>query len=300
MVLFVPVNAEVRVFLYASHKTYWLFLMKLLQSWEVDVSHAISVPDMRRFFRLVKAAPSRVLLIDYDGTIAPFNADRSQAIPYPAVPPLLDQIVTRCGTRVVVLTGGSAFRIPSLLGLVPAPETWGAYGLERLYPDGRYAAAEITDKDFDALAKAEDLLNEQRLGEHLEVGPGGVAVHWRGLKQKEALEIRTQAYGILSPLAAGNGLVIAEFDGGMELRVASASAGDAMRSILLETEANTPIAYLGDDTPDEDAFCVLNGRGLTGLVRQTYRLTAANFWLRPPDDLIGFLTAWIEACGAGA
>jgi len=255
---------------------------------------------MRPFFRLVAAASRRVLLIDYDGTIAPFNAERSQAIPYRAVPPLLDQIDTRCGTRLVVLTGGSAFRIPALLGLDPAPETWGAYGLERLYPDGRYAAAEITDKDFDALATAEAFLNEQQLGKYLEIGPGGVAVHWRGVKQKEALEIRTQAYRILNPLAAGNGLVIAEFDGGMELRVASASAGDAMRSILLETEANTPIAYLGDDTPDEDAFCVLNGRGLTAMVRQTYRVTAANFWLHPPDDLIGFLAAWIEACGGGA
>jgi trehalose 6-phosphate phosphatase len=261
------------------------------------MSHAVPERDTRPFFDLLSAASTRVLLIDYDGTIAPFRADRSRAIPYPGVPPLLDRINKYCGTRLIVLTGGSAVRIPSLLGLNPQPEIWGACGLERLYPNGRYEGAEITDRDLDALARAESSLNEEHLGEYVEIGPGGVAVHWRGMEPPEILEIRTNAYRILSPLAAGNGLVIADFDGGVELRVPSASAGDAIRSILLETDADTPVAYLGDDTPDEDAFRVLHNRGLTALVRPKYRFTAAELWLRPPGELVGFLKTWIYACG---
>lgn len=264
------------------------------------MSHAISVQDMRPFFQLVAAARRRVLVIDYDGTIAPFHANRSKAIPYPGVPHLLNQIMKRCETRLVVLTGGPAARIPKLLGLDPAPETWGAYGLERLYPDGRYQGVEITDADLDALAEAESSLSKSHLDQHLEIGPGGVAVHWRGLEPQDALEIRTKAYGILKSLAAGNGLVIADFDEGVQLRVASASPADAIRSILQESDAETPIAYLGDDTPDEDAFSVLSGRGLTALVRPKQRSSAAEFWLRPPGDLIGFLETWAHVCGAPA
>jgi len=266
---------------------------------EVDVSHAVSVRDIRPFFRRAAAATTRVLLIDYDGTIAPFRADRSQATPYSGVLPLLDRINQRCGTRLIVMTGGSAERIPSLLSLNPAPEIWGACGLERLYPDGRYVGAEITDKDLDALAKAESLLKQQRLTKYVEIGPGGIAVHWRGLEHFEEVDIRMKAHRILNPFA-GNGLVIADFDGGMELRVASASAGDAIRSILQDTNADTPIAYLGDDMPDEDGFRVLNGRGLTALVNQKHRFTAAEFWLRPPDELIGFLKTWIHKCRGAA
>ena len=261
------------------------------------MSHAVSVQDMRPFFRRVAAATKRVLLIDYDGTIAPFNADRARAVPHPGVPPLLNRIMKSCETRLVVLTGGSAARIPRLLNLDPAPETWGAYGLERIHSDGLYASVDIKDEDFDALAKAESILNEQHLGKYLEVSPGGVAVHWRGLESHEVLEIRTRAYRIMNSLASGNGLVIADFDGGVELRVPAASAADAIRSMLLETNVDSPIAYLGDDTPDEGAFRLLNGRGLTALVRQQYRFTAAEFWLRPPDDLVGFLKAWVYACG---
>jgi trehalose-6-phosphatase len=206
----------------------------------------------------------------------------------------------RCDTRLVVLTGGSAARIPSLLGLDPPPETWGAYGLERLFSNGRYQGVEITDGDLDALAEAESSLNKGRLGKYLEIHPGGVAVHWRGLEPGEVLEIQTKAYRILNPLAAGNGLVIAGFDGGVELRVPAASPGDAIRTILHEIDPDTPIAYLGDDTPDEDAFRLLKGRGLTALVRQKHRCSAAEFWLRPPADLIGFLEAWTYSCGAAA
>jgi trehalose-phosphatase len=168
--------------------------------------------------------------------------------------------------------------------------------LERIYPDGRYEGVEIADEAFDALAKVELFLNEQEVGKRVEISPAGVAIHWRGLKAQEVLDLRTKAYRIMTPLAAGHGLVIAEFDGGIEIRVPFASAGDAIRSILLDTEADTPIAYLGDDTPDEDAFRMLNGRGLTALVRHKHRFTAAEFWLRPPDELISFLETWIYAC----
>ena len=38
--------------------------------------------------------------------------------------------------------------------------------------------------------------------------------------------------------------------------------GDAMRTILAEMDADAPVAYLGDDQSDEDAFRALQGRGL--------------------------------------
>src|SRR5262245_33165941 len=267
------------------------------------MSHAIASTfdeRYRSFFDRAATAAHRVLMIDYDGTVAPFSADRERAFPYPVVPTLLSQIVRMGGTRLIMVTGGRADRIRPLLGLEPAPETWGAYGLERLYPDSRYQGVEIADEAFDALSNAELLLEEEGLVKHLDVSPGGVAIHWRGFTSQQILEVRTEAYRILNPLATESGLVIADFDGGVEIRLPAASSGDAVRSILSEIDQDVPIAYLGDDTPDEDAFRVLNGRGLTALVRLKYRYTAAQLWLRPPDDLIEFLNAWITACGGAS
>jgi trehalose-phosphatase len=267
------------------------------------MSHAIAgvATDNRYkdFLESAAEAAQRVLMIDYDGTVAPFATDRSRAFPYPRVPKLLDVVAKTCSTRVIIITGGPADRIGPLLGLRPSPETWGAYGLERLTADGRHQGVEIPDETFDALSQAEQLLKENGLEKSLEISPGAVAIHWRGFTAQEILEVRTKAYRILNPLAAHSGLVVADFDGGVEIRLASASTGDAVRSVLTEIDKDAAIAYLGDDTPDEDAFRILNGRGLTALVRPKYRFTAAQVWLRPPDDLVGFLNAWIAACGGG-
>ena len=42
----------------------------------------------------------------------------------------------------------------------------------------------------------------------------------------------------------------------------------------------------------------LQGRGLTVLVRRERRKTAAQAWLKPPEELLDFLVRWRDACRA--
>ena len=92
---------------------------------------------------------------------------------------------------------------------------------------------------------------------------------------------------------------VSPFDGGVELR-AGRNKGDAVRLILQSTAANAPVAYLGDDETDEDAFQALEGRGLGILVRSQLRRSAARVWLRPPGELRRFLAAWLRSLVHGA
>jgi trehalose 6-phosphate phosphatase len=242
-------------------------------------------------------ARDRVLLLDYDGTIAPFSAQRNRAFPYPTVPELLDCIMSTCHTRVLLISGRSAREIPPLLGLNPHPEIWGSYGIERLLTNGRYFVDHVSDDAQFALAEADACLQKEGLAQLVEVKPGAIAVHWRGLNPPQMELAKTVAYRVLSPLALRAHLLLAEFDGGVELREPMRSKADVVRLVLSEHSPDVPVAYLGDDTTDEDAFRVLNGRGLTVLVRSTYRFTAAQTWIRPPEELVQFLTDWVRACG---
>ncbi|MFB3916182.1 MAG: trehalose-phosphatase [Terriglobales bacterium] len=250
-----------------------------------------------QFFAQLHRAEDRVLLLDYDGTIAPFTVHRNRAYPYPTVAELLDCIMSTCRTRVALITGRAAREIPPLLGLNPAPEIWGSHGIERLCPDGRYCSVQVSKEVQHALAEADAWLEEEGLDRIVESKPGGVAVHWRGLSPARLEEVRTKAYRALLPLAGQADLLLAEFEGGIELRVRSRTKGDAVQAVLSEVEPGASIAYLGDDSTDEDAFRVLNDCGLTVLVRPTYRFTAAQAWLRPPDELVQFLSDWVRACG---
>jgi trehalose-phosphatase len=253
-----------------------------------------------RFLQDVAAAKQRVLILDYDGTIAPPCANRLRAIPYPGITALLHQILTRCSTRLIVTSGRAAHEVMSLLGMVPPPEIWGTYGAERVYADGRYEEIEVTQDALEVLLESETSLEREGLGHLLEVKLAAVAVHWRGLKPAEVLPIRAKAHRILEPLALHSGLVIADFEDGIEIRLRAANKGTAVYSLLSQLHPSVPVAYLGDGITDEDAFRVLNDRGLTVLVTSKPRFTAAQLSIKPPEELTAFLNAWVKACGVGS
>lgn len=245
----------------------------------------------------MKIASQRILIVDYDGTIAPFHSERHRATPYPKIPELLSWIMESCRTRLIVVSGRAAHEIPALLGIHPTPEIWGTHGIEKIHADGRYEEARVNDDALQILAQAEEQLDRQDLSDRMEFKLAGVALHWRGLPTTEVLKIRMKVYRILEPLANCSDFVLSEFEGGVELRLASANKGETLRDLLSETDDGIPVAYLGDDATDEEAFRVLNGRGLSVCVGSRPRFTAAQMWLKPPNELIRFLSQWITACG---
>ena len=80
------------------------------------------------FFRRVRDSNTCALLLDYDGTLAPFRVNRSTALPYPGVRELLDTIISAQHTRVVIISGRSIDDLVPLLGLQNLPEIWGSHG----------------------------------------------------------------------------------------------------------------------------------------------------------------------------
>src|SRR5437660_3793181 len=136
----------------------------------------------------VRRASSRALLLDYDGTLAPFTPDRTRAFPYREIPELVSQIM-RHQTRVVLISGRAATELVFLSGIHPHPEIWGSHGSERLYPDGTYEATAPPAKQRAGLQLADKSLLSVGLEPRMETKPGGIAVHWRGLSATERTAI---------------------------------------------------------------------------------------------------------------
>jgi trehalose 6-phosphate phosphatase len=264
---------------------------------ETIVSTAAVRVESGAFFPQLGVAWQRLLILDYDGTIAPFSVDRGQALPYAPVPEMLARIMRTCRTRLVLISGRTAREVVELLGLSPRPEVWGVHGLERLYPDGRREIAPLPEEAVRGLAEADALLESEGLDKYCELKAGATAVHWRGLQGAALEDVRAKAYRLLAPVACEANLLLTEFDGGLELRARACNKGHAVRTLLAECAPGIPVAYLGDDQTDEDAFAAVNGHGLSVLVRPEYRETSAQMWLKPPTELLKFLNDWIRACG---
>ena len=132
----------------------------------------------------------------------------------------------------------------------------------------------------------------------MEIKPGSIAVHWRGLSAEKRAHIEQKVRAQCAPIAGEAGLELLPFDGGIELRAPGRNKGDAVNTILAEAGEGAAAAYLGDDQTDENAFRAIKGRGLAVLVRSEPRDSLADIYLRPPDELVHFLRDWLSACGA--
>lgn len=270
--------------------------------------NAISEPELPPIVRStldrLPGCPTRVLLLDYDGTLAPFRPRRDEAVPYPGVREILRALIEDGRSRVAIITGRAIDHLLPLLDLEVPPEIWGNHGWEHRDRGGAYRCFPLSELASRGLEEAREQVAWMRVDAgdfdaRVEKKPAGVALHWRGLPEGESEELSAavgEAWSALEATRAGS-LSLKPFDGGLELRATGRSKGVVMETILGELATPHVAVYLGDDLTDEDAFRVLRGRGLGILVREEWRLTAAQAHLRPPGELLAFLRSWQEESG---
>lgn len=166
----------------------------------------------------LRGAPRSLLMLDYDGTLAPFHIDRFEATPYPGVE---ERLQTLCGlsrVRLVLVSGRSARELRDLLDPSIKTEIWGSHGREQLRSDGSYELFSLTPVQLSALDRVKKVISDLGFQETLEVKPSSVAIHWRSFRPAEQEQIRSSAKSAFSHLAQTGGLQLLPFDGGLELR----------------------------------------------------------------------------------
>ena len=256
------------------------------------------------FFRSLKEAPARVLLLDYDGTLAPFHVERDRAFPYEGCHEVVRAILLSGHTRLVVISGRGLLDLRRLLGVEPPPELWGTHGWERLERGGPHRLREVPRTASTALKRAREALSAPEFVDFVEVKPASLAVHRRGLSPPQGERLMALARAAWEPLAREAGLDLHTFEDGLELRIRGWNKGDAVRAVLDTEPTGTAVAYLGDDLTDEDAFRALADLAAAGrvsalsvLVGEEPRPSCAAIRLRPSHEVLAFLRRWFGVMG---
>jgi len=258
-----------------------------------------ALKKLEGFFCSFVSETKPILLLDYDGTLAGFRVDRFTARPWAGVQKLITDIQREGRTHIAVVTGRPAAEIPTMLELDAPIQVWGLHGAERLYPDGRRELEEAPPMARQRLDAVREKLRRDAFGGLFEDKPNAAVMHWRGhpLRQAQLIERKTRA--LFEPLSEIDGLTLLEFEAGIELRVGR-DKGGAVEAVLAEAGPGRPVSYLGDDLTDESAFRAVNNADaphLSVLMRREIRTTAADAWLRPPEELRMFLRMWLAALG---
>ena len=228
--------------------------------------------------------PDRPLLfLDYDGTLAPIVDDPAAAVPHPAVPDLLAELVAR--HPVVVVTGRD---LAALGRLLPVPvRAVGLHGVEEGTVGGavRRAALEAHADDLARLRAAVPTGD----GIAVEDKGAGFAVHYRAAPDEAAARSALEAWAAAVP----DGLVPIWGKKVVELRPAGVSKGTAVARLAAEHPDRTPV-YLGDDVTDEDAFHALAAlRTPSVTVKVGAGETAAGHRLPDVEAVVAYLRGFL-------
>ena len=254
------------------------------------------IPDVlagipERLWTRVASAEHRLLLLDYDGTIAPIRIRHEEAPPHPRIGPLLDELTTSETTSVTIISGRPIADLERFLG--PRPLTLvGEHGWETRRPDGLVFREPLPVDGDAALERAVAAATAAGLGSHLERKRCSVVLHTRELPAVRAREVETACGHLWETETGHGGLRLDRTGGGLELRAAGRTKGSATRDLIAASWPGSLAVYLGDEASDEEAFAEVEPEGFAIRVGPEERSSRAPSRLPSVDAVAVFLETW--------
>lgn len=242
----------------------------------------------RRLFGRAGRRPA--VFLDYDGTLAPIVARPELA----TLSHETRDVVRRLAERVpvAILSGRGREDVAGRVGLDSIAYA-GSHGYDIAGPGFRH---EVGDGIPERIESAAQALRRELAGlEGVLIEPKrfAISVHFRLAREEDLPRIEP----VVDRVAAAHpGLRKAHGKKLFELRPdLDWDKGKALLWLLdamgLDAETAVPL-YAGDDVTDEDAFRVLEDKGIGILVAEEPRPTAASYGLRDPGEVTRFL-AWL-------
>jgi trehalose-phosphatase len=228
------------------------------------------------------------VFIDYDGTLTPIVSRPEEAWLSESMRQTLRTLAARL--PVAILTGRDLDDVRGRVhvdGIVYAGshgfDIAGAGGLRR-----ELGAAFLPVLDT-AEAELREALDDIA-GAQLERKHFSVAAHYRNVNESDASGIAQAVDAVARKhreLRKINGKKVYELLPDIDWNKGRAVLW-LLEALELERGEAFPI-FIGDDRTDEDAFSALKERGAGILVSEQPQVTAANYWLRNPEDVERFL-----------
>lgn len=253
----------------------------------------------RRIWRLLCLARHRVLMLDYDGTLAPFQVIRGAALPLPNSLEMLRVIAADRQTSLAIISGRPVAELVELLGPLRATIV-GEHGWEMRTPDGAVVPWTPPLAALSALDQARQAATRRGWGERLERKRSGLVLHTRDLPAEDARHIEDACTSLWRRYCDQAPVNLDRISGGIELRTRGRDKGTAVLTILAHEPPGSLAVYVGDDVSDEDAFQNVLDVGFGIRVGAEQRPSLAAGQLPSCHAVAEFLEAWHGIVGAPA
>ncbi len=254
-------------------------------------AHLLHDPARERLVRAYRGSESRLLMLDYDGTLAPFAATPSDARPSARVHDLLKRLASNPRNEVVVISGRERTSLEEWLGDLPI-DLVAEHGVWLRDRTGQWVTAEpMTDEWKPRVRPLLDSFMDRTPGSFVEEKDFSLAWHYRAihpsLAEARIVELKEALLGITGDL----GLAVMDGNKVVEIKSARVNKGSAAHRWMCRDEGGFILA-VGDDRTDEDMFEMAPDRAWT--IKVGRGSTHAGFSVRGVADVLDLLARLVE------
>lgn len=254
------------------------FLESLAEAKFVQASygeHPLQLPDRRRLLGEAKSATTRVIVLDYDGTLVPFAPTPDAAVPDTKLLVLLRLLASDPCTTLLIVSGRDRATLESWLGetgaiLIAEHGAW----LREVGGDW-VTTTPFVDEWKPKIRQTLERFVDRTPGSFIEEKDFSLVWHYRLARQDQArLQVR-EIVRELSALTAMSGLRILEGSDVLEVKPVCIDKGRAAHQWMTGTR-NAFVLVIGDDTTDESLFEVAPEHAWTVKVRPGHSMARAS------------------------
>jgi trehalose 6-phosphate synthase/phosphatase len=253
---------------------------------------ALPVADALESFR---AARSRLVLLDYDGTLVPFAPRPRDAVPPPRVVQLVQDLAGAPGTTVAMVSGRSRADLEGFFGRVPGLWLVGEHGACVRSPKTREWEMPRPHPGHEWKHRLLGVLEhfvDRTPGSFIEEKELALVWHHRLADPEFGEWLAHELVATLEEMLAGTELQAIRGNKTVEVRFVWANKGAVVdRLQSLRPDAGFRLA-IGDDRTDEDLFQRLRGEAWT--VRVGEGPSSARYSVDSPTDVVAFLEALVS------
>ena len=227
-------------------------------------------------------ANHRILFVDYDGTLAPFVKNPSDAKPTEKVYKILDQLNSDANTKLILITGRDKKTFNEWFGhkdytLITEHGAW----LKEKDKDWEQMES-ANNKWFESIAPVLESFTDRTPGSLIEEKNYSLAWHFRNVDPDLGKNRANELKSTIQHLIANNDLEILEGDKVIEIKVSGINKGKSAAKMLINKDYDFIFA-IGDDWTDEYMFKELPDDSET--VKVGLKKTVAKYFIEDTDQV---------------
>jgi trehalose 6-phosphate synthase/phosphatase len=269
------------------------FLDQLLTVKKEQEKLVVNVLDNATINKIIEEfsqASKRCILLDYDGTLTPFQKLPTLAVPSPELLDLLGQLTKENANEIVVISGRDTETLDKWLGHLPI-NLVSEHGACIRIKNEEWQSLSLTSTEWkEEIRPLLQLFVTRCAGSFIEEKKNTIAWHYRNTNPDLGFIRSRELYNNLQQLTTNTPLQVIDGNKVIEVRMVGVDKGATALNILSRLNPDFTLC-IGDDVTDEDMFRTLKDRAYT--VKIGSGNTAAQFKLLQQRDVLPLLRKFL-------